>query len=76
MVGIEISSDLLIGLALGVCIGLLVSPLLRAWLSWQEWVSSSREADLFGDVLERMDAEPSERLHTRPSNAETGALRR
>jgi hypothetical protein len=77
MVAVEVSIDLLIGLVLGVGIGLLASPILRAWLSWQEMVRSSREADLFGDVLERMDAASPEHVHARrPPNAEAGAQRR
>jgi hypothetical protein len=57
MIGVALSADLLTGLALGVCVGMLVSPLLRAWLTWREWVDASHEADLMGDVLRRMDAD-------------------
>lgn len=56
MVAAGFSEDLLIGLVLGSLVGLLLGPLLRAWLSWREWVSASREANLLGDVLERMEA--------------------
>lgn len=56
MVAAAFSSDLLVGLVLGSFVGLLLGPLLRLWLSWREWVSASREADLVGDVLERMEA--------------------
>ncbi len=56
MVSAAFSSDLFIGLILGCFVGLLLGPLLRLWLSWREWVSASREADLLGDVLERMEA--------------------
>ncbi|MGH2673546.1 MAG: hypothetical protein ACRDHC_11270 [Actinomycetota bacterium] len=56
MVAAGFSEDLLIGLVLGSFVGLLLGPLLRAWLSWREWVSASREANLLGDVLERMEA--------------------
>lgn len=56
MVAAAFSTDLLIGLVLGSFLGLLLGPLLRLWLSWREWVSASREADLLGDVLERMEA--------------------
>jgi hypothetical protein len=55
MVAAAFSGDLLIGLILGLFLGLLVGPLVRSWLSWREWVSASREADLLGDVLDRMD---------------------
>lgn len=56
MVAAAFSSDLFIGLILGCFVGLLLGPLLRAWLSWREWVTASREAQLLGDVLERMEA--------------------
>lgn len=56
MTAAAFSSELLIGLVLGIFLGLLLGPLLRLWLSWREWVSASREADLLGDVLERMEA--------------------
>jgi hypothetical protein len=56
MVAAGFSSDLVIGLVLGSFLGLLLGPLLRLWLSWREWVSASAEADLLGDVLDRMEA--------------------
>ena len=40
------SGDVFVGLVLGLFLGILVGPLMRAWLSWQEWKSASREADL------------------------------
>jgi hypothetical protein len=55
MVAAAFSGDLLIGLILGLFLGLLVGPVIRSWLSWREWVSASREADLLGDVLDRME---------------------
>jgi hypothetical protein len=55
VIAATVSADLIVGLVLGVFVGLLVGPVLRAWLSWREWTSASREADLFGDVLDRMD---------------------
>jgi hypothetical protein len=41
-----LSGDVFVGLVLGLFIGILVGPLMRAWLSWQEWKSASRDADL------------------------------
>jgi hypothetical protein len=77
MIGVALSADLLIGLALGLCVGMAVSPVLRAWLMWREWLEASREADLVGDVLRRMDAdeERSRRLDERPPRAEAKGLR-
>jgi hypothetical protein len=56
MVAAGLSSDLLVGFVIGSFVGLLLGPLLRLWLSWREWMTASREADLLGDVLERMEA--------------------
>jgi hypothetical protein len=52
---------MLIGLLLGIVIGLLISPLLRSWLTWRQYVDASREARLAEDVLRRMsEAAPAE----------------
>jgi hypothetical protein len=77
MIGVALSADLLIGLALGLCLGMAISPLFRAWLMWREWLEASREADLVGDVLQRMDAddERSRRVEERPRTAEPKGLR-
>jgi hypothetical protein len=45
---------MLIGLLLGIVIGLVLSPLLRSWLLWRQYVVASREARLAEDVLRRM----------------------
>lgn len=67
VVAVAFSGNLLIGLILGLFLGLLVGPLIRAWLSWQEWVSASRAADLgtsrdadvFRDLVNRFDVDGS-----------------
>jgi hypothetical protein len=72
VVAVAFSGDLLIGLILGSFLGFLVGPLIRAWLSWREWVSASRAAgavasraadpdpdrdtDVFADLVNRIDA--------------------
>lgn len=55
MVAIGFSDDLFVGLILGCFIGLLAGPLLRAWLVRREWIRASREADLFGHGLDRIE---------------------
>ncbi|MGH2591334.1 MAG: hypothetical protein ACRDGW_11140 [Actinomycetota bacterium] len=63
VVAVAFSEDLLIGLILGSFLGFLVGPLIRAWLSWREWVSASRaaelgrsrEADVFAELVDRID---------------------
>jgi hypothetical protein len=77
VIGVALSADLLIGLALGLCVGMAVSPVFRAWLMWREWLEASREADLVSDVLQRMDAddERPRRVDDRLSTAEPKGLR-
>ncbi len=41
-----LSGDVFVGLVIGLFLGILVGPLMRAWLSWQEWKTASRDADL------------------------------
>ena len=49
------SGDFVVGLLLGLCIGVLVGPALRSWLSYREWADASREARLADRLLERME---------------------
>ena len=56
------SGDLLVGLLLGCCIGILVGPAFRAWQIHREWTDASREAGLADRLLERMDLDLEERV--------------
>lgn len=38
------NADLLVGVLIGIAVGLLAGPVLRAWLTYQEWAETSREA--------------------------------
>jgi hypothetical protein len=49
------NADLLVGLLVGVCIGLLSGPLVRSWLVYREWTETSREARLTDELLSRID---------------------
>ena len=69
MVAIGFSDDLFVGLILGCFIGLLAGPLLRAWLVRREWIRASREADLFGHDLERIE-------DPKPASVASAAVRR
>jgi hypothetical protein len=57
---------MLIGLFLGIVIGLVLSPLLRSWLTWRQYVAASREARLTEGVLRQMSetVAPAERDHS------------
>jgi hypothetical protein len=65
MVAALLSTDLFIGLGFGLVLGLLIGPVVRSWLIWREWVSTSREANLVSDVLDRMEVAPWPRLEPR-----------
>jgi ABC-type transport system involved in cytochrome bd biosynthesis fused ATPase/permease subunit len=45
------------GLLIGIVIGLLIGPVIRSWLTWQQYRSADREARLADDVLRRMEEE-------------------
>jgi hypothetical protein len=47
--------DLLVGILIGSCLGILIGPGFRAWQTHREWVDASREAGLAGQLLERME---------------------
>ena len=49
------SADLVVGLVLGLCIGLLVAPAFRSWQSYREWVEASREARLTDRLLRKLE---------------------
>jgi hypothetical protein len=49
------SGDLLVGLLIGCCLGILVGPAFRAWQIHREWMAASREAGLADQLLDRME---------------------
>ena len=49
------SGDLIVGLLVGCCIGILVGPAFRSWQVYREWAEASREARLADRLLERME---------------------
>jgi hypothetical protein len=55
------SGDLLVGLLIGCCIGILVGPAFRAWQVHREWTDASREAGLADRLLEQMDLDLADR---------------
>jgi hypothetical protein len=68
-----LSDDLVVGLVLGFVLGALLGPLIRSWLSWREWQSADREADLFGDVLDHMVGAERPPLEDRPTDEDRPA---
>ena len=51
------SGDLLVGLVLGLCVGILVAPAFRAWQSRRVWVEASREAHLTDRLLRKLEVD-------------------
>lgn len=51
------SGDLLVGLVLGLCLGLLVAPAFRSWQLYREWQDASREARLTERLLRKLEVE-------------------
>jgi len=48
-------ADLVVGLLLGLCLGLLVGPAFRAWQIHREWIDASKEARLTEQLLQELD---------------------
>jgi hypothetical protein len=49
------TGDLIVGLLIGCCIGILIGPAFRAWQIHREWVDASHEAGLADQLLDRME---------------------
>jgi hypothetical protein len=64
------SADLLVGLVLGLCIGLLVAPAFRSWQSRREWIEASREAHLTERLLRKLEVDDA---GTSPPDDDEGA---
>lgn len=60
MLAVGGGGDLLVGIVIGCCLGILIGPGFRAWQTHREWIAASREAGLTDRLLERIerDAEP------------------
>jgi hypothetical protein len=63
------SGDLVVGLLVGCCIGILVGPAFRSWQIYREWAEASREARLADRLLERMEIDADLNGHD-PSRSE------
>jgi hypothetical protein len=47
--------DLLVGILIGCCLGILVGPGFRAWQARREWIEASHEAGLTDQLLDRIE---------------------
>ena len=54
------SGNFVVGLVLGLCVGLLVGPAFRSWLTFREWSDASREATLADRLVTRLEADAEE----------------
>jgi hypothetical protein len=57
---VHANADLFVGILIGVAVGLLAGPVLRAWLTYVEWSETSREARLTEDLIDRLDRDLDE----------------
>jgi hypothetical protein len=53
----RISGDLVVGLLLGLCVGVLVGPAFRSWQTFREWADASRDEPLEDLLLERLESD-------------------
>jgi hypothetical protein len=53
----RVSGDLVVGLLLGLCIGLLGGPAFRSWQTFREWADASRDVVLEDRLLERLESD-------------------
>jgi hypothetical protein len=60
------SADLLVGLVLGLCIGLLVAPAFRSWQVYREWQEASREARLTERLLRKLEVDAGDASSSDP----------
>ena len=51
------SGDLLVGILIGCCLGILIGPGFRAWQTHREWIAASREAQLVDHLLTGLEAD-------------------
>ena len=49
--------DLLVGILIGCCLGIVIGPGFRAWQTHREWVDASREAQLVDHLLSGLEAD-------------------
>jgi hypothetical protein len=47
--------DLLVGILIGCCLGILIGPGFRAWQTHREWADASHEAGLADQLLDRIE---------------------
>ena len=64
------SGNLIVGLVLGLCIGLLGGPAFRSWLSFREWTEASREAKLADRLVTKLETDAEEDVRTRTTSHE------
>ena len=64
------SGDLVVGLLVGCCIGILVGPAFRSWQTYREWVEASREVRLADRLLERMEIDADLNGHADPDRSD------
>jgi hypothetical protein len=67
--------DLVVGLLVGACVGVLVGPAFRSWRSRREWLAASHEVRLADRLLERMEIDAGLEQRTGRTGIHDEALR-
>jgi len=67
------SGELVVGLLVGCCIGILIGPAFRSWQVYREWAEASREARLADRLLERMEIDADLDGHDDPARSDDTA---
>jgi Na+/H+ antiporter NhaA len=61
-------ADFLVGMIVGACLGFLVGPALRSWLSYREWAEASRQERLVDQLVTRMESDVEDEGEDVPSD--------
>lgn len=62
--------DLLVGILIGCCLGIVIGPGFRAWQTHREWVDASREAQLVDHLLSGLEADADPEAISRTADTE------
>lgn len=68
-------ADFLVGLIVGACLGFLIGPALRSWLSYREWAAASRQERLVDELVSRMENDVEHDAEDAPSDPDETSRR-
>jgi hypothetical protein len=68
-------ADFMVGLIVGACLGFLIGPVLRSWLSYREWAEASRQERLVDQLVTRMENDVERADEDAPSDPDETSRR-